>query len=163
MEIVDIVDASDKVIGTEDKESARQKGLMTRVAFIILLNAKNELYLQQRKSTKKTYPLYWSGSAAGHVQSGESYLQAALRETQEELGVKPTLQEIGKFTSEADKEIVTVFIGRSEGPYTLEEAAIEQAENYSLEQLHAAAANLPMTSYLTATIPMVEAFLAPVD
>src|SRR5581483_10148904 len=105
MEIVDIVDASDKVIGTEDKESARQKGLMTRVAFIILLNAKNELYLQQRKSTKKTYPLYWSGSAAGHVQSGESYLQAALRETQEELGVKPTLQEIGKFTSEADKEI----------------------------------------------------------
>ena len=159
MEIVDVVDAEDNIIGTAPKNEARQKGLLSRVSFIVLLNSRNELFLQQRKSTKKTYPLYWSGSASGHVQSGESYLDAALRETEEELGIKAQLQEIGKFTSDEDREIVTVFIGRSEGPYTLEEAAIEKAENYSLERLRVHAPTMKMTSYLEAAIPMVENFL----
>src|ERR1700729_1431413 len=105
MEIVDIVNVDDTVIGTAPKDEARQKGLLTRVSFIVLLNSQNELYLQQRKATKKTYPLYWSGSAAGHVRSGETYHQAALRELQEELGITVELTEIGKFTSEVDKEI----------------------------------------------------------
>jgi isopentenyldiphosphate isomerase len=159
MEVVDIVDANDNVVGSAPKDEVRQKGFLSRVSFVILLNSKNELYLQQRKSTKKTYPLYWSGSAAGHVQSGESYLEAALRETEEELGVRVSLQSLGKFTSETDKEIVTVFIGRSEGPYKLEEDAIERAEGYSLERLRMDAPNMKMTSYLEAAIPMVERFL----
>ncbi len=155
MEIVDIVDANDRIIGSGTKAAIRQKHLLSRVSFVILLNAKDELYLQQRKSTKKTYPLYWSGSAAGHVQSGESYLEAALRELREELGVATDLQEIGKFTSAFDKEIVTVFIGRCEGPYGLEKAAIEKAENYSLERLHSESATMQMTSYLETAIPMI--------
>lgn len=160
MEIIDIVDANDKVVGSATKDEVRQKGLLSRVSFVILLNAKNELFLQQRKATKTTYPLYWSGSAAGHLRTGESYLEAALREVEEELGVKTSLQEIGKFTSEVDKEIVTVFIGKSDGPYTLEGAAIEKAENYSLERLRIDAPNMKITSYLEAAVPMVENFLA---
>lgn len=159
MEIVDIVDADDNVVGSAPKDEVRQQGLLCRVSFVVLLNSKNELYLQQRKSTKKTYPLYWSGSAAGHVQSGETYHETALRELEEELGVRADLTAIGKFTSDADKEIVTVFIGRCEGPYSLEEASIEKAENYSLEKLRQAASGMKMTSYLEAAIPMVENFL----
>ncbi len=159
MEIVDIVDANDNVIGSAAKEEVRQKGLLSRVAFILLLNTQHELFLQQRKSTKKTYPLYWSGSAAGHVRSGETYHEAALRELEEELGVKVNLTEVGTFTSDTDKEIVTVFIGACEGPYTLEEAAIEKAEYYSLERLRKEARTLQMTSYLKAALPMVETFL----
>jgi isopentenyl-diphosphate delta-isomerase len=159
MEIIDIVDANDKVIGSAPKDEVREKGLRCRVSFVILLNAKNELFLQQRKATKKTYPLYWSGSAVGHVQSGESYFAAAKRELEEELGVQTDLREIGKFTSESDHEIVTVFVGRHEGPYTLEEAAIEQAKNYSPAQLHTSAETMKMTSYLILAIPMVEASL----
>jgi isopentenyldiphosphate isomerase len=162
MEIVDIVDANDTVVGSAPKDEVRQKGLLSRVSFVILLNSKSELYLQQRKSTKKTYPLYWSGSAAGHVQAGESYLEAAIRETEEELGIKTSLREIGKFTSEVDKEIVTAFIGKSEGPYKLEDATIEKAENYSLERLRIDAPNMKMTSYLEAAVPMVEKLLADV-
>ena len=155
MEIVDLVTSDDQVIGNSTKEDARAQGHYTRVSFIILLNSKNELFLQQRKSTKKTYPLYWSGSAAGHVQSGESYLDAAVRETQEELGVRVALKQIGKFTSGADKEIVTVFIGKSDGPFTLEVAAIERAEYYSLARLNTQPASMKMTSYLKDSLPLV--------
>lgn len=159
MEIVDIVDAQDNVIGAASKDEVRQKGLWCRVSFIVLLNSNNELFLQQRKSTKKTYPLYWSGSAAGHVRSGESYMEAAVRETEEELGVSTLLEKVGKFSSDDDKEIVTVFIGRSDGPFTLEEAAIEKAEYFSVGQLSRNASQMKMTSYLEAVIPLVEKYI----
>lgn len=159
-EIVDIVDNNNQIIGSITKDKAIQQGHYTRVVFIVLLNSKNELFLQQRKATKKTYPLYWSGSAAGHVQSGESYLDAAHRELQEELGVDTKLKEVGMLTSEIDKEVTAFFIGHSEGPFTLEEAAIETAEYYSLERLAQETAHMKMTSYLEAVIPMVKQYIA---
>ena len=159
MEIVDIVDKEDKIVGSAPKDDVKPPGLLSRVAFVILLNSNDELFLQQRKATKKTYPLYWSGSAAGHVQSGESYTEAALRETKEEIGVETDLQEVGKFISEIDREIVTVFIGRSDGPYTIEEASIEKTENYTLDILSSEESNMKMTSYLEKAIPLVKRFL----
>lgn len=160
MEVLDIVDSSDNVLGAATKEVVRQKGLYSRVAFIILLNQQGELFLQQRKATKKTYPLYWSGSAAGHVKSGESYKEAAIRELEEELGIRTELNEVGKFVSEEDKEIVTVFIGRSEGPYMLEEDAIETAEYFSLDRLGDESPSMKRTSYLDKSVPMVSSYLS---
>ncbi|MCD7838085.1 MAG: NUDIX domain-containing protein [Clostridiales bacterium] len=43
--------------------------------------------LQKRADTKESYPGLFDASAAGHVSAGESCVQAALRETREELGV----------------------------------------------------------------------------
>lgn len=160
MEIIDVVDANDVVIASEEKSAAIKKGLTTRTSFIILLNSKNELYLQQRKSTKKTYPLYWSGSAAGHVRSGESYLEAAKRELEEELGVTTELHEINKRFSVVDKEFTTYFVGKHEGPFRLEEAAIENAAFFTLEQLRINEVTMKMTSYLIAALPMVEKYLS---
>lgn len=159
MEIIDIVDANDKVVGTEEKDVARQKGLAIRVSFVIILNARDELYLQQRKSTKKTYPLYWSGSAAGHVRAEESYLAAAERELEEELGVATELYELGKLYSTEDKEFVTFFVGRHAGPFRLEEAAIEKADFFSLEQLQAPQNAMKMTSFAIAVLPMIKQYL----
>jgi isopentenyl-diphosphate Delta-isomerase len=159
VEILDIVDSYDHVIGTSDKVTAIKKGLITRVSFVILLNSNNELYLQQRKSTKKTYPLYWSGSAAGHVRSNESYLEAAERELDEELGVRAKLHSIGKIFSAADQEFATFFIGSSQGPFKLEERAIERAEYFSLRSIKTNKNSIKMTSYLIAAIPLVEKYL----
>ena len=67
MELRDVINENDEVIGQADKEEVRRKGLLSRVAFIILVNSRRELLLQQRAAMKETYPLYWSGAAAGHV------------------------------------------------------------------------------------------------
>lgn len=47
-----------------------------------------EVLLQKRADDKPTWPGYFDISAAGHIDFGESPLQAALREMNEELGVK---------------------------------------------------------------------------
>jgi 8-oxo-dGTP pyrophosphatase MutT (NUDIX family) len=46
-----------------------------------------DVLLQKRALTKKTSPGYYHISAAGHINVGESPIEAALRETKEELGV----------------------------------------------------------------------------
>ena len=45
-----------------------------------------EVLLQKRGASKRTWPGYLDISAAGHIDFGEMPLQAALRETKEELG-----------------------------------------------------------------------------
>jgi isopentenyldiphosphate isomerase len=159
MEIVDVVNELDNVVGQLPKTEAIQNGAWTRVVFVILFNQKGELFLQQRKSTKKTYPLYWSGSASGHVQSGESYAKAAIRELAEELGVNTALTEVAKWNSAQEKEVVTFFVGREEGPFQLEESSIEQASFFSVEKLENDSAGMKMTSYLSKVLPLMKAQL----
>ena len=46
-----------------------------------------EILLQKRAGGKHTWPGYYDISAAGHIDFGETPLQAALRETKEEIGL----------------------------------------------------------------------------
>ncbi|MDP3954925.1 MAG: NUDIX domain-containing protein, partial [bacterium] len=55
----------------------------------------------QKRSKNVPSPEKWDQSVGGHVDEGESYLEAAARELAEELGVKDIpLQEIAKFYTE---------------------------------------------------------------
>jgi len=51
-------------------------------------NEKLQILLQTRAKNKRVFPDYLDVSAAGHIGFGELPLQAALRETHEELGLK---------------------------------------------------------------------------
>jgi isopentenyl-diphosphate delta-isomerase len=52
------------------------------------------LVLQQRAAEKKTHPLLWDISVAGHISAGEDAVTSALREAEEELGVKLSADEL---------------------------------------------------------------------
>ena len=60
------------------------------IAGVFLFNSKGNIILQKVSLSKKTDAGKWSYSAAGHVDAGESYEQAALRELSEEMGVLAT-------------------------------------------------------------------------
>ena len=45
-----------------------------------------ELLVQQRALSKKTWPGYLDISAAGHIDAGETAVEAAVREAEEEIG-----------------------------------------------------------------------------
>jgi len=81
-----VVDENDTEIGTEYMMDAIQKGMIRRAARVYVFNESGQLLVQQRgKNVLK--PLLLDQSAAGHVDIGESYEQAAHRELQEELGL----------------------------------------------------------------------------
>ena len=88
---------------------------------MLLFNSRGELLLQKRSIWKDRNPGRWDSSAAGHLDSGEGYLEAARRELREELGVEaPGLELIGRLTpcEETGWEFIEVFRGVHEGPFS---------------------------------------------
>jgi 16S rRNA (adenine1518-N6/adenine1519-N6)-dimethyltransferase len=83
----DVVDSHDQVIGRASRAEVHGRGLMHRAVHVLLFNKKGEILLQRRSPWKDTHPGLWDSSAAGHLDVGEDYGSAALREMREELGV----------------------------------------------------------------------------
>lgn len=85
---MDILDAEGEKTGeSKSYDEAHRVGLIHRTVHVWFLNSKNELLLQKRSANKRAYPDNWDISAAGHISAGQTSLEAAKRETEEELGV----------------------------------------------------------------------------
>jgi isopentenyldiphosphate isomerase len=67
---------------------------MLQVAMLWLVNDKGELLLARRADHKAQDPGLWGPSVTGKVEAGESFEEAAVREAEEELSLKP-----GTYTS----------------------------------------------------------------
>ncbi|HEX7125255.1 MAG TPA: NUDIX domain-containing protein [Thermodesulfobacteriota bacterium] len=87
-EIFDVVDEADRVVGRAARAVVHRLGLRHRAAHVFLLDSAGRLYLQRRSLSKDENPGLWDSSAAGHLDAGETYAEAARRELAEELGVR---------------------------------------------------------------------------
>lgn len=86
-ELLDVVDEDDNVIAVRRRGEIHAEGLMHRAVHILVFNSGGDLFLQKRSLSKDEQPGKWDSSAAGHVDSGEEYLDCARREIGEELGI----------------------------------------------------------------------------
>ena len=87
-ELFDVVDEHDRVLRRETRAEVHRQRLLHRAVHILVFNALGEVYLQRRSAKKDTYPNRWTTSCSGHVDAGEDYDIAAVRELAEELGLK---------------------------------------------------------------------------
>lgn len=90
-ELLDVVDEHDCVIGQEKRLIIYEKGLNFRAINVFIENDKGQLWIPRRVANKRLFPLALDMSCAGHVASGETYEQALIRETVEELGIDLTV------------------------------------------------------------------------
>ncbi|MEO1995646.1 MAG: NUDIX domain-containing protein [Planctomycetaceae bacterium] len=91
-EMFDVVDGQDRVIGQAPRSRVHAQGLMHRAVHVFVLNSRDQLLVQQRSAEKDEYPLRYTSSASGHLASGESYADAAVRELWEEVGLEGGLE-----------------------------------------------------------------------
>lgn len=87
-ELLDLVDASGRLTGEQrDKAEIHQEGLWHRDVHVWITDGAR-LLQQQRAWDKKIMPGAWDISVGGHVAAGEAFLAAAVRETEEEWGLR---------------------------------------------------------------------------
>ena len=101
-ECIDVIDDLNKVVDKAPKSLVHAEGRRHRVSAVLLKKADGS-YLIPTASGKKVERGKLYHSAAGHVGSGESYRDAALRELKEETGiVVRKLDFLGSFWFEKD-------------------------------------------------------------
>ena len=87
-EILDIFKEDGSWCGTAPRSEVHEKGYWHKTAQVWLLNEEDELLLQLRSDKKDCFPGVWDISTAGHVPAGTEILLSAVRELEEELGVR---------------------------------------------------------------------------
>lgn len=87
-EWVDLVDRDNQVVGRALRSEVRQKNLLHRGIAVLVCNSQGQVYVHQRTATKDVFPAMFDMFVGGVVGSGEDYLEAAIREVHEELGVE---------------------------------------------------------------------------
>jgi len=137
-EIFEIVDDEGRVIGTAPRSRCHgDPSLAHRSVHVFVFNTSGDLYLQKRSARKDVQPGKWDTSVGGHLCPGESYLNAALRELEEELGVKAasphSLRRLHSYVwrTAIETEHVETYQLIHEGPFSLDPAEIEEGRFWS--------------------------------
>lgn len=155
-EIFDVVDEYGNPTGeTVERGEAHTKGVCHRTAHIWIARKENDRWqvlLQKRALAKDSFPGRYDTSSAGHIQAGDEPLESALRELEEELGIKATSEQlhfVNTFRIQYEKEFhnklfkdneiafVYVYLGHVNiRQVTVQEEELECVEWFDLEETY---------------------------
>lgn len=100
MELIDILDENGiKTGNTSTIKELHKSGKWHKVVGIIIYDFNKKLLMQQRALNEISDPGKWDISAAGHVNSGETEIEAVKRELSEEIGLNLKENQIELFMS----------------------------------------------------------------
>jgi isopentenyldiphosphate isomerase len=141
-ELFDIVDEQDRVIGQAPRSKCHgDPSLVHRVAHVLVFNPGGDLLLQKRSMSKDIQPGRWDTSVGGHLDPGESYLEAARREMEEELGVKGvplTFLYHSKIRNEIESENVATYLTVYDGPIRFSPDEIDSVRFWRRDEIESA-------------------------
>jgi isopentenyldiphosphate isomerase len=148
-EIFDVVNERDEVVGQSTRREVHARGLLHRAAHVLVFNSRGQVFLQKRSLAKDSAPGCWDSSCSGHLDAGEDYLPAAVRELAEEIGLKiasphllmPILR--SEACADTGNEFVWVYRLSSDGPFVLNPVEIERGEWFSPADVSRAIAERP--------------------
>jgi 16S rRNA (adenine1518-N6/adenine1519-N6)-dimethyltransferase len=129
-EVFDVVDEADAVTGQATRREVHERKLLHRAVHVFVVNRHGELLLQKRSRFKDAHPGVWDSSVAGHLDAGEDYAAAALRELEEEMGIHGVeVREIGRIPpcEGTGWEHVRLFLTRWDGVPRFPCAEVEAA------------------------------------
>lgn len=105
MRILNVVDEEGKIIGEDTRKNIHKKGLLHKEIHVWFYTPNGEIIFQLRGKNKDTFPNLLDATVGGHLEIGENFEDAAVKEILEETGVKANKEElhlIKKFCKEAE-------------------------------------------------------------
>jgi len=137
-EIVVIVDEKNNVVGAAPRSRMRAQGLPHRATYILVFNSKGEIYIQKRTAFKDIYPGYYDVAAGGVVVEGETYDECAVRELEEEMGIRgiPLTKLFDFFHADGRNRVWgRVYRCIYDGEIVLQEEEVESGEFQSIDEV----------------------------
>lgn len=128
----DVVDETGAVIGRAPRHVVHgDPSLIHRAVHVFVFDHAGRMLLQKRSADKDIQPGKWDTSVGGHLAPGEGYLEAAVREIAEELGVvvrTAHLEELHSYLwrTDVETELVRTYRLVHEGPFTHQVEEIDE-------------------------------------
>jgi isopentenyl-diphosphate Delta-isomerase len=95
IELIDVLTPDGAPTGiVKPKPDVHRDGDWHRCAHVWIVASDGRVLLQRRALAKENWPGLWDISVAGHVSAGESAIDAAIRETFEEIGLRIEPEEL---------------------------------------------------------------------
>ncbi|HYR03857.1 MAG TPA: isopentenyl-diphosphate Delta-isomerase [Nitrososphaerales archaeon] len=140
-----LVDDNDKELGLDTRENChRGMGKRHRAFVVFLYDKGGRMLLQKRSMKKKLWPAYWDVSVTSHVYKGETYEEAGIRRSKQELSadVKKLERRLdytywAKFGDYSENEFCVLLTGTLEGPARPNPEEIMETEYITMDELGA--------------------------
>ena len=144
MEQIKIVDENGNFTGTiMDKEKAHNLNLFYWSVGIFVINSKKQVLLEKRGPNKRIKPNKWA-MCAGHVKADEEMKSAAVRELQEEIGLKISIDELnllekmevqkGEFNSHLTR-FYYVICNKNEDEFKIQEEELSEVKWFNIDDV----------------------------
>ena len=131
-EFFDVVNERDEPVSRALRREVHARALRHRAVHVLVFDQRGQVFLQKRSMKKDLSPGLWDSSCSGHLDAGEGYDAAAVRELGEELGLTVTAPPSRWFYVEACEEtgweFCWVYRLRSDGPFVLHPEEIDGGE-----------------------------------
>ncbi len=137
-ELVDVVDAADRVVGVATRAEMRARNLRHRCASIVVRDTAGRLLVHRRAEDKDVWPGRWDLAAGGVVASGEDYDAAAERELAEEIGITGcplTVLGRGTYADESVDALYQVYEVVWDGPVSFDDGEVVEARWITVDDL----------------------------
>src|ERR1035437_3863166 len=92
--LLDIINENDVVIGQDTRENVHKKGLLHREIHVWFITPDGQMIFQHRAKDKDTYPDLLDATVGGHVEPGATYEETAIKEMEEETGLKAEKEDL---------------------------------------------------------------------
>lgn len=112
--------------------------LIHRVVHVLVFNRRGELLLQKRSMNKDVAPGKWDTSVGGHINPGESLLDAVKREMNEELGIttcQPGFLYSYIHSNPYETELVYTYSCLYDGEIYFNKEEIDEVRFWSLQEI----------------------------
>lgn len=143
-ELFPLVDAEGNVIGKATRRECHSGSMLLHpVVHLHVISPDGALLLQKRSEDKDIQPGRWDTSVGGHVDYGESVIEALRREVCEELGLtdfdpRPLTPYV--FQSSVERELVNPFVTivPRDYPFRFQPEEISEIRFWSPEEIESA-------------------------
>lgn len=142
MEMFDIINEKGDVIGQAPRSQCHgDPSFLHRAVHVVIFHPETgDILLQKRSKDKDIQPGRWDTAVGGHLDPGEDFMDAAKRETHEELGIDPEyLSLIHLFDTEIRNEIesenIRVYATWCAGPFSPRAEEIDELRFWSPTEL----------------------------